>query len=71
MAHQHPERAASRDRGDSTDRLLAKYRAKCAEIHALEREHRAGRLDTARWSTADRRLRAEAIRLLLRLEHLP
>ena len=50
--------------------LEAARDAKYREIRDAELDHRTGKLSEADWRTADRRLRAEAVTVLRRLDEL-
>ena len=51
--------------------LEAARDAKYAEIRDAELDYRTGKLSEADWRTLDRRLRAEAVEVLHRLDELP
>lgn len=63
----HEERAQDRDallRADLEAAKLAKYR----EIRDAELDHQTGKLSDEDWKTIDRRLRAEAVAILDRID---
>jgi hypothetical protein len=67
-----PGRAAVRESLESSERaeLEALKEAKYREIRDAELDHRTGKLSEADWRATDRRLRAEAIELLRRIDAL-
>ena len=63
------EAAASAEEAELAE-LEAARDAKYAEIRDAELDYRTGKLSEADWRTLDRRLRAEAVVLLHRLDEL-